>query len=383
MFRPLRLGPSLCLVSLAGVAATGHLVYPAALYLWTRKLPDQVPPMPDLWPPLTVVVAAYREEAVIAAKVEDTRANGYPGALLVAVVADDLPTAEAARSAGAEVQAAGERLGKAEAVNRGVGAARTEIVVITDANTLLAPGTLAALVRWFEDPTVDAVAGEKGIAGTSGEGTYWRFESWLKQAEARTGATVGLVGELAAVRRSAFRPLPRDVIVDDLWLALDILEDGGRIAYEAQARAEELSSPDWRTEWERRTRILSGVLDVLWRRRRLLAPGRGWLAVQLWGHRLVRSSVGPLAHLTLLTIALGSLRRSRLARLTVAGHALGAAAAVRTQLGKADRGPERVVGQALFLQAVALGGVFRYLRGDRPAHWPKPARPAPTASAPA
>jgi cellulose synthase/poly-beta-1,6-N-acetylglucosamine synthase-like glycosyltransferase len=368
------------LASLAGVAATGHLLYPAILHLCTRNLLDQVPPAPDRSPPLTVVVAAYREEAVIAAKVADTRANGYPGPLEVLVVADDLPTAHAARSAGAEVQASAERLGKAEAVSRGIGAAQTEIVVISDANTSLVPGTLAVLARWFDDPTVHAVAGEKSIAGDSGESAYWRFESWLKRAEARTGSTVGLVGELAAVRRSVFRPLPSDIIVDDLWLALDVLEHGGRIIYEPQARAAEVSSMNWRMEWERRTRNLSGVLDVLWRRRHLLAPRQGWLAAQLWGHRLVRSSLGPMAHLALLLVALGSLRRSRLAALTVAGHVLGAVAAVRTQLGLADRGAERVVGQALFLQAVALGGVFRYVRGDRPAKWPKPARPAPAGS---
>lgn len=356
------------------VAAAGHIVYPALLHLRTRRLSDEVPPVGGTWPPLTVVVPAYREESVIAAKVADVFANAYLGPVEVIVVADDAATAAAAAGSGARVLVTNQRQGKADALNRGVAAAGTEVVVLTDANALLAPGSLAAMARWFSEPSVGAVAGEKIVSG-GGESAYWRFESWLKRREARTGATVGLVGELAAVRRSHFRPLPVDLAVDDLWLALDILEGGARIVYEPAARAEEEPSPHWREDWERRTRVVSGVLDVLWRRRRMLRPRQGMVAAQLWGHRLARSSLGPLAHLLLVITAVRARRRSRLARLALAAHVVGGAAAFRTQRRTPQSTLERLVGQALFLQTVALGGSARYLLGDRPALWPKPARP--------
>ena len=360
---------------LAALAGTGHVLYPAFLHLRTRRLPDEEPVAPAEPPPLTVVVPAFREEAVIAAKVADLRANGYPGRLDVVVVADDPPTAGAAAATGARVIGGNQRLGKAQALNRGVAAATTEVVVVTDANTSLRPGSLAALARWFGDPTVGAVAGEKSVPAT-GEGAYWRFESWLKRREARTGATFALVGELAAVRRDVFRPLPADLAVEDLWLALDVLEGGSRIVYEPDARAEEDAPPTWGEDWERRTRVVSGVLDVLWRRKHLLAPSGGMLAAQLWGHRLVRSTLGPIAHVVLVLLAIRSRRNSVLARLFVAGHAAGGIAAVRTARRTARHPVERLVGQAFLLQAVGLGGFARYLRGDRPALWPKPPRAA-------
>ena len=226
---------------LALLAGTGHVLYPAFLHLRTRGLPDEAPPAGADAPPLTVVVPAYREASLIAAKVDDLRANGYPGPLEVVVVADDPGTAAAAATTDAVVISGGRRLGKAEALNRGFAAAASEIVVITDANTHLRPGSLSALARWFADASIGGVAGEKGVPGT-GEGMYWRFESWLKQREARTGATFALVGELAAVRRSVFRPLPTDLAVEDLWLALDVLEQGFRIVYEPRAHAEEEGS---------------------------------------------------------------------------------------------------------------------------------------------
>lgn len=355
------------------LASTGHVVYPVLLHLRTRKLDDEVPPVPLMWPPLTVVVPAYREQWVIAAKVADVRANGYPGALEVVVVADDDATSAAAAATGVRLVSTGQRRGKAEALNRGVAAATTDLVVLTDANTVLAPGSLAAMARWFDKPSVGAVAGEKTVAA-GGEGVYWRFESWLKRRESRTGATIGLVGELATIRRSLFRPLPTDVAVDDLWLALDMLEQGVRIVYEPAARAAEEAASGWRDDWERRTRVVCGVIDVCWRRRHLLLHAPGTVASQLWGHRLVRCSVGPVAHLLLMVVAARAACRSRLAALTLAAHAIGTLAVVRTQRRTCQSGLERLAGQALYLQAVGLGGLSRYLMGDRPALWPKQVR---------
>jgi len=364
--------------ALALVAGSGHVLYPAYLYLCTRRLRDEVPADPADLPPLTVIVPAYLEASVIPAKVTDLRANGYPNRLDVLVVADDPATTAAAGATDAVVISHDRRIGKAGALNRGMAAAMTDIVVLTDANTSLQTGSLAAMAKWFGDLTVGAVAGEKSVTA-GGEGAYWRFESWLKRREARSGATFALVGELAAVRRSAFRPLPLDLAVEDLWLALDVLEQGLRIVYEPDARAQEDAPPNWADDWERRTRVVAGVLDVLWRRRHLMAPGGGMLAVQLWGHRLVRSTLGPVAHLALVLLALRSSPRSGLARIVVVAHLAGVFAAVRTHRRIARNPLERLVGQAILLQAIGLGGFLRYLRGDRPALWPKPPRRATNA----
>ncbi|MFQ5425961.1 MAG: glycosyltransferase [Gaiellales bacterium] len=216
-------GTSLIFNSLLGaVAAFGHVVYPLVLALRTRRLVDPIPPTPLRWPAITGVIPAYRERSVIGWKIENLRDNGYAGRLEIVVVAEDEPTAAAARAAGVRVLASGERLGKSAALNLGVAAASGSIVVITDANNRLAPGALAALTRWFSDPDVGAVAGEKRVDDEA-EGVYWRFESWLKRHESRTGHTIGLVGELAAFRREAYRPIPAGVMIDDLWIGLDII----------------------------------------------------------------------------------------------------------------------------------------------------------------
>jgi cellulose synthase/poly-beta-1,6-N-acetylglucosamine synthase-like glycosyltransferase len=360
-------------LALGLVAAAAPVLYPVWLAISGRRRPEPEPPAPTRWPGLSVVIPAYREAAVIAPKIEDVRANGYAGELEVIVVADDAATAGAARDAGATVLEGQDRRGKADAINRGIDLAAHEVIALTDADTRLEPGSLSALVRWFEDPTVGAVAGEKRVASEH-QGLYWAFESWIKRAEARRGSTIGVVGELLAVRRSSFRPLP-DTLLDDLWIGLDVLEAGGRIPYEPEGATLEIESPSLAAEWERRTRTQAGMLDLAWRRRSLLVPGASPVAAELWGHRLMRTLFGPLAHAALIVRAALAWRRSLLARLFIAGHLLTAMAFLRRSTGARLSAPERVLAQVGFLQATALGAIVRFARGGLGGTWPKPERP--------
>jgi cellulose synthase/poly-beta-1,6-N-acetylglucosamine synthase-like glycosyltransferase len=331
--------------------------------------------MPREWPGVSVVVAAYREQSVIAEKVSNTLENGYPGSIEVLVVVDDPETAAAARTTAARVIEGTERKGKASALNTGIRESTFPVIVLTDANAMLDPGSLERLVRWLDAPGTGAVAGEKRLAAGESQGMYWEFESWLKRREVRFGTTISVTGELIALRRAEYRAIPPDVSVDDLWIALDVVEDGGRIAYEPLARAHESAAISPRDEWERRTRIIAGALDVAWRRRRLLAPGTGGVAPQLWGHLLVRSSPGPISQLLLLARALSASRRSRVARLFVAVHALAAFSLALDARGKRLPAPARLGAQVLFLQSAGVGGTIRWARRRaNPELWPKPER---------
>jgi poly-beta-1,6-N-acetyl-D-glucosamine synthase len=355
------------LLVLAGI---GPVLYPLWLaWRTTRQTPRTPVPAIDT-PAISVVLPAYLEAGVLPAKIANVQGNGFGAEVEVIVVADDPASARVAREAGAVVIESPERTGKSGALNAGISAATHEIVVLTDVNAMLSPGALAHLVDAFADPAVMAAAGEKRLDGVA-EGLYWRFESWLKRREWETGSTIGLVGELAAVRRDAFRPLPHDVAVDDLWLALDVAEAGGRIAYVPEAFTTEQAEESLDAQWERRTRVVAGTLDVLWRRRRLLLPGTTSVTDQLWGHRLARSTLGPLAHLALLVRWAARSRVSWLARVLVLVHGIGAAAVIRQTRGAPLTSPERSLAQVLFLQAVALGGLARYLRRERLERWPK------------
>ena len=365
-------------VALAAIAGFGHIIYPLYLARRTHDTPTPVPPVVDEWPGISVVVPAFLEAGVIEAKVDDVVTNGYPGEVEVIVAADDPETAAAARRTPATVLESSARRGKAAGLNRGIAAAVHDVVVISDANTTLSPRSLEHLVRWFGDPAIAAVAGEKRVSGERGESLYWKFESWLKQREFMTGTTIGLVGELAAVRKDVWRDLPEDVTNDDLWTALDLAARQSRVAYEPSAAAMEDEIP-LEDEWQRRTRVVAGGLDVLWRRRDELVPGSTTVTDQIWGHRLIRMTAGPLAHAALLRRSLRSAHRSKAARAFLAGHVFAGRALYRQRHGEELNAAERAAAQVLWLQLVAFGGMWRFARREATALWPKSDR---TTSAP-
>ena len=203
-------------------------------------------------------------------------------------------------------------------------------------------------------------------------------------ARTASGRTVGLIGELAAIRAEAWRPIPHDVAIDDLWAGLDIIEQGYRVAYEPRARALDpaadvargpVGAPDPQRRPARCTSWSAAVAQ--------LRPSAGLVAVELWGHRLTRFTVSPLAHVALLGVAGSKVRTSRLARAFLLANLVACAGlpwrepgggADGGRVGRADTprlltAASAGAGQVMFLQAVALGGMVRYARGDRPTMW--------------
>mgnify|MGYP002527218658 FL=1 len=102
-----------------------------------------------------------------------------------------------------------ERRGKTRALNHGLSLVKDELIVMTDANTMLNPKSIQEIVRCFMDPQVACVSGEKrvaarheGQAAAEGEGLYWKYESALKRLDGEFYSAMGAPGELCAIRRA-------------------------------------------------------------------------------------------------------------------------------------------------------------------------------------
>jgi cellulose synthase/poly-beta-1,6-N-acetylglucosamine synthase-like glycosyltransferase len=277
-------------------------------------LPPTLPPDDDL-PALTLFITAYNEEAVVDEKMRNTLALRYPANKLTILWVTDGSNDDTnlllARWPQATVLHRPEREGKTAAMNRGMGFVTTPLVVFTDANTILNPDALRAIVLQFADPRVGCVAGEKRIAmpqaeGGEGnaadtEGFYWRYESALKALDARFYSVVGAAGELFAIRRELYVEMPRDTLLDDFILALRIAMRGRVTAYCRDAYAVEDSSPSMDAEQQRKVRIAAGGLQSVWRLRALLNPFRyGRLCFQYLSHRVLRWTLTPLCLLLIL-----------------------------------------------------------------------------------
>lgn len=278
-----------------------------------RRVPSTLPPDSGL-PEVTLIICAYNEEDVVDQKMTNCMKLDYPADKLhvmwVTDGSDDRTNERLAAWPQATVAWQPERKGKTSALNRGIGLARTDIVVMTDANTCLNSQAIRETVRQFQDPTVGCVAGEKrvvarnsGQTAAKGEGLYWRYESTLKRWDSELYSAMGAAGELCAVRRKLYEPMPSDTLLDDFIMSMKLLGQGYRIAYTPDAYAMEYGSANLEEESKRKRRIAAGGLQSIWRLRGLMNPLKHPLvAFQFISHRVLRWSVAPFALLALVPL---------------------------------------------------------------------------------
>src|SRR3954452_10542919 len=168
----------------AGLIVYTHLGYPLVLRLLIalRRRPTLKPGVWEELPHVSVIVAAYDEEEVIAAKVANALALDYPREKLELIVASDGSadeTAERARAAGADLVLDLPRGGKISAQNAAAERAGGAVLAFSDANSAWAPDALRRLVAPFADPEVGYACGQVRFTDPGGgnlEGAYWRYE---------------------------------------------------------------------------------------------------------------------------------------------------------------------------------------------------------------
>src|SRR6266705_663667 len=176
--------------------------------------------------PVTLVVAAYNEEPVLLQKIKNCFEIDYPGHLFKIIFITDGSTDGSAeiirRHDSITLLHRTERNGKSAALKRAMQFVQTPIVVFSDANSMLNPGCLKAIVRHYSNERVGGVAGEKKIfqdghssAVGQAEGLYWQYESFIKKQEADFNTVVGAAGELFSIRTKLFQPGADDLILDD------------------------------------------------------------------------------------------------------------------------------------------------------------------------
>ena len=273
-----------------------------AVKFFARK---RILPSTGFTPTLTVIIAAYNEESIIQAKIENTLALDYPADKIRYIVVTDGST-DATPSITAtfpqvKLMHIDERNGKIAAVHRVMKEVDTDIVVYTDANTFLNREALRLMMRHYADPETGAVSGEKRVQvdessdATAGEGFYWRYESKLKKWDSELYTVVGAAGELFSIRTALYQPVPQNALLDDFMISMMIVLKGYRIIYEPDAYAMEKSSANVEEELKRKVRIASGgIQSMIWLKQLLNPFPRPLLSFQYISHRVLRWTVTPL-----------------------------------------------------------------------------------------
>lgn len=261
----------------------------------------------DFSPKITLMVAAYNEEAYIKDKIENSLGLDYPKDkiqyLFVTDGSDDKTPEIIQQFPEIELMHKPERQGKIMAVERAIPNVTGDIVIFTDANTGLNKEALKNIVRHFANEKVGVVSGEKRIlnrdadeAAGAGEGFYWKYESKLKKWDDELYSVMGAAGELFAIRTKLFEPIPKDSLIEDFYMSFKIVQKGYKIAYEPDAYALEEPSASVKEELKRKIRIAAGGIQSIVRLKALLNPFKyGVITFQYISHRALRWTLAPLA----------------------------------------------------------------------------------------
>jgi len=258
-----------------------------------------------LYVPVTLIVAAYNEEDIIEEKINNCLSLSYPADLITFIfVTDgsDDDTASILKKYPRIIHLhQNERRGKLAAMNRAMQAVKTDLVIFTDANTLLNQESVAKLVSHYSDNKVGAVSGEKKIMSSDdgvakGEGLYWKYESWIKRLDSRLYTIVGAAGELFSLRTKLYTTLPENIIIEDFVQSLLISARGFIVRYEPGAYTIEKASKHLKDELERKTRIAAGGFQAMIYLKKLFNITRyPVLSFQYISHRVLRWTLSPVA----------------------------------------------------------------------------------------
>jgi cellulose synthase/poly-beta-1,6-N-acetylglucosamine synthase-like glycosyltransferase len=353
-----------------------HVGYPLTLRLLLalRRERDGQPRGGEELPRVSLIVAAYDEEAVIADKVANALALDYPRERLELIVASDGSydaTAERAREAGADLVLELPRGGKLAAQNAAADAASGEILAFSDANSAWEPGALLRLVEPFADAAVGYVCGQVRFVDPGGdnlEGAYWRYEMAVREMESDLAGVTAGNGAIYAVRAEAYLPLDPSGS-HDLSFPFALAKRGLRSLYAPSARAEEKMVPTLQGELARKRRMMVGLWDIVVGER-MISP-RGYpplYAFELFSHRLLRY-LTPFLHLLAFVANFFLLERGGIYVATYAVQIAAIAAAILG--GQFNFAPFRVARYyALTTLSIAAGLWDRFRQGPAAA-WEK------------
>jgi len=278
-----------------------YLGYPFFLGVLSRLAPRHHRVDETLRPPVSLLISAYNESAVIRQKIENSLQLNYPRQLFEIIIVSDCSNdgtddiAAAYSLQGVRLIRQSTRLGKAMGLNLAVPQAHGEIIVFSDANAMYQPDVIEKFVRHFADQKIGYVVGNaryfesaSDSQSSQSEGLYWKLETWLKRKESEFESVVGGDGAIYAIRRELYSPLlPTDI--NDFLNPLQIVIRGYRGLFDPEVVCYEATADTFAQEFRRKVRIVSRALNAVWRAKGTLNPFRNarhwWLLVS---HKILR-----------------------------------------------------------------------------------------------
>lgn len=257
------------------------------LLMWKKshELNFRISSMEDFAPFISVIVPAYNEEKTVARKLENLRQQVYPN--IEVIVVNDGSTDDTVNMVQkfidenegqlpVQLISTPRRGGKASAINYAWQSCKGEIVILSDADTILEEGAIKQIVKNFHNPRVGAVTGKlcmrnyEESSSTELEKSYRNIFDILRFGESVMDSTPVFNGALVALRRELFESLESDTLADDTEISLLIREKGYKAIFDPNAAVYAFTPKSFKFRMKQKIRRGEGIIQSMVRHRRLL-----------------------------------------------------------------------------------------------------------------
>jgi cellulose synthase/poly-beta-1,6-N-acetylglucosamine synthase-like glycosyltransferase/peptidoglycan/xylan/chitin deacetylase (PgdA/CDA1 family) len=246
-----------------------------------RREEEDLRDAPPFFPDVSVIIPAYNEAAGIAATVESMAESAYPGRLEIIVVDDGSTddTAVIAESLGYPYVhvITQPNSGKPGALNTGIAAAQSEVLVMVDGDTVFEPDTIERLVTPMRARRVGAVSGNTKVGNRRGFLGGWQHLEYVTgfNLDRRMYDTLGIMptvpGAIGAFRKRALLGVggvSHDTLAEDTDLTMALCRTRWRVVYAPNAVAWTEAPGSLRQLWKQRYRWSYGTMQAMWKHRR-------------------------------------------------------------------------------------------------------------------
>ena len=228
-------------------------------------------------PSVTILLPVFNGEPWIEQKLQSIWALDYPHEKIQMILISDGSTDGTLEKAARFREGSPDAIemevieiphaGKPAAINAGLHRAHGEILFLTDVRQPLDARSLRYLTSCFSDAAVGVASGELIICPGQTQqedsiGLYWRYEKWLRKRESALDSVMGATGAIYAMRRELARPLPQDLLLDDVYLPLLAFFRGYRVIFDQRAIAWDKPT-SLKTEFRRKVRTQAGVYQLI------------------------------------------------------------------------------------------------------------------------
>lgn len=233
-------------------------------YNWESKV---VRPKSNKKPLVSILIAAYKSDDVIADTIKSAKKLNYPNKEIIVVNDSDDNTPKICKQLGVKCIQSNERRGKAYSLNLAVKETKGEILFFLDSDTTINEDSFKKIIPWFSKKDIGAVAPRFRIANRTNFLTKMislehQIQSSLFKVHMFFGSMISFRGCGIAIRRSVFEKFGGwpHTLIEDTDFAGRMISEGIKIQYEPDALVETIEPTTYNELNKQRTRWGKGTI---------------------------------------------------------------------------------------------------------------------------